>query len=67
MGRDCGLKSMTESAGQHAESAKATGCCGASKNVVAKPGFRAHSEFKITPMNSHFPLAFRVLQTLLQP
>jgi hypothetical protein len=61
------VKSVTESAKQHAAPAKATGCCGASENIVANLGFRAHSEFNAMQMKRHFPLAFRVLQTLFQP
>jgi hypothetical protein len=46
MERNMGRKSVIESAAGHAAAAKAARCCGASENVVAKPGFRAHSEFQ---------------------
>jgi hypothetical protein len=48
---DVGTKSLIESADQHAGLAKAIACCGASENVFANLGFRAHSEFNFSAMN----------------
>jgi hypothetical protein len=45
MESEMGVNGLIGSAGQHAEPGKATACCGASENVVANRGFRAHSEF----------------------
>jgi hypothetical protein len=49
-----GVKSVIESTREPALQAKATGCCGASEIVVAKRGFRAHSQFNVPPMPQPF-------------